>query len=91
MSLYKAMLANVKNHESERLRKLSKAVANKLENHFWHLTEQLMVLALFQSASVQENQSMAKSMKKYQNDTSFDHSEQQMPAITAFTQIIELC
>ena len=83
------MLANVKNHESERLRKLSKAA--KLENHFWHLTEQLMVLALFGSASVQENQSMAKSMKKYQNDTSFDHSEQQMPAITAFTQIIELC
>ena len=34
---------------------LSKAVANKFEKHFWYLTEQLVVLALFSSASVQEN------------------------------------
>ena len=49
-----------------------------------------MVFALFRSASVQENQGMAKSMKKYQNDTSVDHSVQQMPAIIAFTQLIDL-
>ena len=51
------------------------------------LTERLVVLALFRSARVQENQSMAKSMKKHQNDTSFDHSVPQMPAIIAFTQL----
>ena len=33
---------------------------------------------------------MAKSMKKFQNDTSFDHSVQQIPAITAFTQLKDL-
>ena len=49
-----------------------------------------MVLALFSSASVQEKQSIAKSTKKYQNDTSFDHSVQQMLAITAFTQLQDL-
>ena len=49
-----------------------------------------MVLALFRGASVQENQSIAKSMKKYQNDTSFDHSVQQMPAIIGFAQLIDL-
>ena len=90
LSLHKNMVANVKNHESERLRKLSIVVANKLENHVWQLTERLVFLALFGCASVPENQSMAKSMKKYQNDTSFDDLVQQMPAITAFAQLIDL-
>ena len=34
LGLYEIMVANAKSHESGRLWKLSKAVANKLENHF---------------------------------------------------------
>ena len=37
LSSCKTMVANARNHESERLRKLRKAVANKLENLFWCL------------------------------------------------------
>ena len=33
---------------------------------------------------------MAKCMRKYQSDASFDHLVQQMPAITAFTQLKDL-
>ena len=49
-----------------------------------------MVLALFSTASVHEKQDIAKAMKKYQNDTSFDHSVQKMPTVTAFTQLKDL-
>ena len=71
--LYKTMVTNAKKHKSESLRQLSQAVASKFENHFWYLTEQLVVLALFSTASVHEKQGMAKAMKKHQNSTSFDH------------------
>ena len=49
-----------------------------------------MVLALFSTASVYEKQGMAKAMKKYQNNTSFDQSVRKMPAVTAFTLLKDL-
>ena len=86
--LYKAMVTNAKKHKSESLRQLSQAVASKFENHFWYLTERLVVLALFSTArSVHEKQGMAKAMKKKQNDTSFDHSVHKMPTVTAFANL----
>ena len=88
--LYKTMVTNAKKHKSESLRQLSQAVPSKFENHFWYLTERLVVLALFSTASVHEKQDMAKAIKKYQNDTSFDHSVQKMPTVTAFTQLKDL-
>ena len=90
LSLDKTMVTNVKKHKSESLRQLSQAVASKFENHFWYLTERLVVLALFSSASVHEKQGMSKAIKKYQNDTSFDHSVQKMPTVTAFTLLKDL-
>ena len=33
---------------------------------------------------------MVKAMKKYQKDTSFDHSVHKMPTVTAFTQLKDL-
>ena len=88
--LYKTMVTNAKNHKSESLRQLSQAVASKFENHFWYLTERLVVFALFSTARVHEKEGMAKDMKKYQNDTSFDHSVHKMPTVTAFTQLKDL-
>ena len=84
------MATNAKQHKSESLRQLNQAVASKFENHFWYLTERLVVLALFSTASVHEKKGMAKAMKKYQNDTSFDHSVHRMPTVTAFTQLKDL-
>ena len=84
------MAINAKQHKSESLRQLNQAVASKFENHFCYLTERLVVLALFSTASVYEKQGMAKAMKKYQNDTSFDHSVYRMPTVTAFTQLKDL-
>ena len=84
------MATNATQHKSESLRQLNHAVASKFENHFWYLTERLVVLALFRTASVHETQGMAKAMKKYQNDTSFDHSVHRMPTVTAFTQLKDL-
>ena len=88
--LYKTVVTNAKEHKSVSLRQLSQAVASKFENHFWYLAERLVVLALFSTASVHEKQGMAKAMKKYQNDTSFDHSVQKMPTVTTFTQLKDL-
>ena len=84
------MVTNAKKHKSESLRQLSQAVASKFENHFWYLTERLVVLALFSTASVHEKQGMAKAIKKYQNDTSFDHSVHKMRTVTGFTQLKNL-
>ena len=88
--LYKTMVTNAKEHKSESLRQLSQAVASKFEDHFCYLTERLVILALFSTASVHEKQSMAKAMKKYQNDTSFHHSVHKMPTVTTFTQLKDL-
>ena len=88
--LYKTLVTNAKEHKSESLRQLSQAVASKFENHFWYLTERLVVLALFSTASVHEKQGMAKAMKKYRNDASFDHSVHKMPTVPAFTQLKDL-
>ena len=84
------MVTNAKKHKSESLRQLSQAVASKFENHFWYLTERLVVLALFSTANVHEKQGMAKAMKKLPNDTSFDHSVHKMPTVTGFTQLKDL-
>ena len=55
------MVTNAKKHKAKSLRQLSQAVASKFENHFWYLTERLVVLALFSTASVYEKQGMDKS------------------------------
>ena len=50
--VYKTMAINAKQHKSESLRQLNQAVASKFKTHFWYLTERLVVLALFSTASV---------------------------------------
>ena len=88
--LYKTMVTNAKKHKSESPRQLSQAVASKFENHFWYLTERLVVLALYSTANAHEKQGMARATKKYQNDTSLDHSVHKMPPVTGFTQLKDL-
>ena len=65
LNLYKMLLTNIDEHKSEGFRQLSDAVVGKFENHFWYLTERLVVLSLFSDPSVQQKQSMAVAMKRY--------------------------
>ena len=58
------LLTNIKEHKSEGFRQLSQAVVGKFENHFWYLTERLVVLSLFSEACAQKKQSMARAMKR---------------------------
>ena len=80
----------IKEHESEGFRQPCQAVAVKFENHFWYLTERLVVLSLFSDASVQQKQSMARAMKRYDKEFSFKSAVQQMPLIIPSTQLKDL-
>ena len=84
------LLTNIKEHKSEGFRQLSLAVVGKFENHFWYLTERLVVLSLFSDASVQQKQSIARTMKRYDKEFSFKSAVQQMPLITPSTQLKDL-
>ena len=86
-NLYKMLLTNIKEYKSEGFRQLSEAVVGKFENHFWYLTERLVVLSLFSDASVQQKQSMARAMKRYDKEFSFKSAVQLMPLITPSTQL----
>ena len=46
LNLYKTLLSNKRHHKSEDMRQLSQVAATKLENHFWYLTERLVVFSL---------------------------------------------
>ena len=46
LNLYKMLLTTTKEHNTEGFQQLSQAVVGKLENHFWYLTECLVVLSL---------------------------------------------
>ena len=56
LNLYKTLLSNVKEHKCVAIRHMSQAVASKFENHFWYLTERLVVISLFSDGSVQQKQ-----------------------------------
>ena len=90
LNLYNILLTNVKERKSEGFRQLSQAVVGKFENHFWYLTERLVVLWLFSDASVQQKQSMARAIKRYEKEFSFKSAVQQMPLITPSTQMKKL-
>ena len=81
------LLTNIKEHKSEEFRQLTQAVVGKFENHFWYLTERLVVLLLCGDASVPIKQSMARAMKRYDKEFSFKSAVQQMPLITPSTKI----
>ena len=84
------LLSNIKEHKSEGFLQLSQAVVGKFKNHFWYLTEHLVVLSLFSDASVQQKQSMARALKRYDEEFSFKSAVQQMPLITPYTQLKDL-
>ena len=90
LNLYKMLLTNIKEHKSEGFRQLSQAVVGKFENHFWYLTERLVVLSLFSDTSVQQKQSIARAMKRYDKKFSFKSAVQQMPLITPYIHLKDL-
>ena len=84
------LLSNIKEHKSEGFLQLSQAVVGNFENHFWYMAEHLVVLSLFSDASVQQKQSMARALKRYDEEFSFKSAVQQMPLITPYTQLKDL-
>ena len=89
LNLYKMMLSNAIGHKSEEIQQLSQAVASKFENHFWYLTEHLVVLSLFSDASVQQKQAISRAMKSFKRQPLFKTAVP-MPDIKPSTQLKDL-